>query len=410
MGCLSLALAKGCERQLIPPREKPFVAAAIGLFISNDTASAPLGGFACDPSRAYLQPPPINQCGDFVECFLAASGLFLMTKFDGLRKAAILMMSLPTKEAASVLAKLPIRHIEAISLQIAEMDSVAGDEQEQVIAEFFASKASALESSGGGLERAKELIRQALGKDAAELIGHLQQTIEATPFAFIKKVDPQTLLSFVNEEHAQTIALLLSYLPSNYGAEVLAGLPPDKQVDVIRRVSAMGRTNPEAISELERGLELRLSSMMNQQQSNAGGVPSVAEILNVSERSIERHIMETLSNDDPELMDEIRRLMFVFEDIGKLADRDVQALLKNVETSQWAMALKGSSQTLQDKILRNMSSRAADNLREEMDFLGSVRVSEVESVQQKIVDIVRHLEDTGELSRPSGDEEEEYVN
>jgi flagellar motor switch protein FliG len=328
---------------------------------------------------------------------------------DGLRKSAVLIMSLPTKDAASILAKMPIRHIEAISMQIAQMDSIAGDEQERVIADFFLSKASALESSGGGLERAKELIRQALGKDAADLIGNLQQTIESMPFGFVKKVDSQTLLSFITEEHAQTIALIMSHLPATYGAELLAGLPAEKQLDVIRRISSMGRTSPEAVAELERGLELRLSSMVNQQQSSSGGVESVAEILNVSERSVERNIMETLATEDPELMDEIRRLMFVFEDIGKLSDRDVQALLKNVETAQWAMALKGSSQALQEKVLRNMSTRAADNLREEMDFLGSVRVSEVESGQQKIVDIVRHLEDTGELSRPTGEEEEEYV-
>lgn len=327
----------------------------------------------------------------------------------GLRKAAVLIMSLPTKDAAAILSKLPIRHIESISMQIAQMDSIAGDEQEKVIADFFLSKASALDSSGGGLERAKELIRQALGKDAAELIGNLQQTIESMPFGFVKKVDSQTLLSFITEEHAQTIALIMSHLPAGYGAELLAGLPVDKQLDVIRRISSMGRTSPEAVAELERGLELRLSSMVNQQQSKSGGVESVAEILNVSERSVERNIMETLATDDPELMDEIRRLMFVFEDIGKLSDRDVQALLKNVETAQWAMALKGSSQSLQEKVLRNMSTRAADNLREEMDFLGSVRVSEVEGVQQKIVDIVRHLEDSGELSRPSGEEEEEYI-
>lgn len=332
-----------------------------------------------------------------------------MINEDGLRKAAVLIMSLPTREAASILAKLPIRHIESISMKIAQMDSIAGDEQEKVIANFFLSKASALDSSGGGLERAKELIRQALGKDAAELIGNLQQTIESMPFGFVKKVDSQTLLSFITEEHAQTIALIMSHLPAGYGAEVLAGLPVDKQLDVIRRISSMGRTSPEAVAELERGLELRLSSMVNQQQSKSGGVESVAEILNVSERSIERNIMETLATEDPELMDEIRRLMFVFEDIGKLSDRDVQALLKNVETAQWAMALKGSSQSLQEKVLRNMSTRAADNLREEMDFLGSVRVSEVEGVQQKIVDIVRHLEDSGELARPSGEEEEEYI-
>ncbi|WP_164103106.1 flagellar motor switch protein FliG [Candidatus Laterigemmans baculatus] len=328
---------------------------------------------------------------------------------EGLRKAAIVVMSLPTKAAAAVLGKLPTRYLEAISMQIAQLDSVSGEEQEAVIGDFFGQKGSALDARGGGLERAKELILEALGKDAADIIGNLQQTLESMPFGFIKKVDPQTLLSFIKDEHPQTIALLLSHMQPGYGAEVLAGLSAEKQLEVIRRISIMGRTSPEAVAELERSLEMRLSSLVNQQQSSAGGVKSVAEILNVSERSVERNIMEFLGEENPELMDEIRRLMFVFEDIAKLSDRNAQILLKNVETAQWAMALKGSSQALQEKILRNMSARAADNLREEMDFLGSVRLAEVEAVQQKIVDIVRSLEDSGEITRPAVGEVEEFI-
>lgn len=326
-----------------------------------------------------------------------------------LRKAAILLMSMPTKTAARVISQLPARMIEAISIRIAQLDSVSGDDQEVVIAEFLTSKASALYATPGGLERAKELIREALGRDAAEMLGNLQQTIEATPFSFVKKVDSQTLMQFIGEEHPQTIALLLSHVPSSYAAEVMAGLDLEKQLEVIRRIASIGRTSPDAVEELQVGLEMRLSSIVNHQQSNIGGVDSVAEILNVVERSVERAIMDTLSREDPELSENIRRLMFVFEDIAKLADRDIQALLKNVETAHWAMALKGSSEALRDKVMRNMSARAADNLREEMGYLGSVRMSEVEAVQQKIVDVVRHLEDTGEISRPTGDEEEEYV-
>ena len=341
--------------------------------------------------------------------FAATAGNLVPYDEIGLRKAAILLMSLPVKTAATVLGQLPPRYIEAISVQIAQTESVGGDDQEVVIAEFLTSKASSLYASPGGLERAKELIKEALGRDASELISNLQQQIEAMPFGFIKKVDSQTLLQFIGDEHPQTIALLLSHVPGHYAAEVLAGLDPEKQLEVIRRVATIGRTSPEAVAELEYGLEMRLSSMVNQQHSNTGGVESVAEILNVCERSIERAIMESLGREDPELSDDIRRLMFVFEDISKLADRDIQALLKNVETAQWAMSLKGASQALQEKVMRNMSTRAAENLREEMEYLGSVRVSEVEAVQQKIVDIVRHLEDSGEISRPTGEEEEEYV-
>jgi len=328
---------------------------------------------------------------------------------DGLHKAAVLLMSLPNKAAAAVLAKLPAHYIEAITIRIAQLDSVAGDEQEIVMAQFLTSKTSAIYASPGGLERAKELIKEALGRDASELIGNLQQVIESMPFSFLKKVDAQTLLQFVGEEHPQTIALLMSHLNANYAAEVLGGLAPEKQLEVIRRIASIGRTSPEAVAELENALEQRLSSMVNLQQSNVGGVESVAEILNVSERSVERSIMEALARDSAELSAEIRRLMFVFEDISKLASRDIQTLLKNVETAQWAMALKGASKALQEKVMQNMSTRAAENLREEMSFLGSVRVSEVEATQQKIVDIVRTLEDSGEISRPTGETEEQYV-
>src|SRR6056297_2637660 len=210
-------------------------------------------------------------------------------------------MSLPTRAAASVLQQLPPRLIEQISIRIAQTDSVGGNDQEIVIAEFLTSKASSIYASPGGLERAKELIREALGRDAAEMIGNLQQTIEAMPFGFVKKVDSQTLLQYIGDEHPQTIALLLCHVPANYAADVLAGLDTDKQLEVIRRVASMGRTSPDAVAVLEYGLEDRLSSMVNQQLTNAGGVDSVAEILNVCERSIERAIMDSLGRDDPEL-------------------------------------------------------------------------------------------------------------
>lgn len=328
---------------------------------------------------------------------------------EGLQRAAVLLMSLPNKVAATVLSKLPPHYIEAISIRIAQTDSVGGDEQEIVMAQFLTSKASAVYASPGGLERAKDLLKEAMGRDAPAMIGTLQQTIEATPFSFLKKVDAQTLLQFVSEEHPQTVALLLSYLTANYAAEVLAGLNAEKQLDVIRRIATIGRASPEAVGDLQNALEQRLSSMVNQQHANVGGIGSVAEILNVSERSTERAIMEAIARDSAELSEEIRRLMFVFEDISKLSDRDIQTLLKNVETSQWAMGLKGASTTLQEKVMQNMSTRAADNLREEMGYLGSVRVSEVEAIQQKIVDIVRNLEESGEISRPTNDVEEQYV-
>jgi flagellar motor switch protein FliG len=327
----------------------------------------------------------------------------------GVRKAAVLLMCLPRPAAAKLLARLPPHQIEAVGLQIAQSDLISGDEQSAVIDEFLQSKASALNTTGGGFDAARELITVAMGSEAHELLGNLQQTIEALPFGFLKNVDPENLLAFIADEHPQTIARVLSYLHPTYAAQVLAGLNPDKQLAVIQRIATMGNANPEAVTELEKGLESRLSNLLTRSQKNVGGIGAVAEMLNVSERSVERHLMDQLAKENPELMDEIRRLMFVFEDIVKLADREVQTLLKNVETNQWAMALKGSSQQLQEKVMRNMSSRAADNLREEIEFLGAVRVSEVEAVQQRIVDVIRHLEDTGQLSRPSGDARDDFI-
>jgi flagellar motor switch protein FliG len=217
------------------------------------------------------------------------------------------------------------------------------------------------------------------------------------------------LLTYIIDEHPQTIALIMSHLPANFGAEILAGLPESRRLSVVRRIATMGRTNPEIIREVEKGLEKRMSSVMSQSFERAGGVEAVAEMLNVSDRTTERAIMESLSKEDAELVDEIRRLMFVFEDIGRFADKDIQTVLKNVETSQWALALKGASDTLKEKILRNMSERAAETLREEMEYLGPAKRSVVEAKQQEIVDVIRRLEDGGEIDLNAINEEEEMV-
>ena len=203
--------------------------------------------------------------------------------------------------------------------------------------------------------------------------------------------------------------LHLSHVPPSQAADILSGLPAERQMSVIRRVAAMAQTSPEIIHEVEKGLENRMASVMSQQFEAAGGVPSVAEMLNVIDRSTERSLLENLAQEDPELVEEIRRLMFVFEDISKLGDRDIQTLLKNVENSQWATALKGASEELREKILSNMSKRASEMLREEMDYLGPVRLSDVEQMQQQLVDVVRRLEDAGEITTHSDEEEEQFI-
>ncbi len=317
-------------------------------------------------------------------------------------------MSLPEDQAADLMGKLDEKLVELVSIEIAKTSNIAGDEQNTVINEF--AESNPVSSGGsGGLDLAKSLVAKALGKNATSTLDTVQQTIEALPFGFLKNVDSQNLLTFISDEHPQTVALILSHLPASKASEILAGLPAERQLAVIRRIANMSQTNPEIIREVERGLENRMASVMSQSFENAGGAQNVAEILNVTDRATERSLLENLAQEDPDLVEEIRRLMFVFEDINKFSDKDIQTVLKNVESAQWAMALKGASEELRTKVLGNMSKRAGDLLTEEMDYLGPVRLSNVEQMQQQIVDVIRRLEDTGELTLNAQEEEEEYI-
>jgi flagellar motor switch protein FliG len=326
-----------------------------------------------------------------------------------IRKAAILLMSLPEEQAALILTKLDPKQVEAVSIEIAKLSEISGDEQEAVLQDFSRANPNTLSGRAGGLDVARNLVEKALGKGASTTVDNIRQSLEALPFGFLQKVDSQNLLTFIIDEHPQTIALILCHLPPAQAADVIRGLPTERQISVIHRVATMAQTSPEIIQEVEHGLEHRMASVMSQQFENAGGVASVAEILNVIDRATERSLLENLAQENPDLVEEIRRLMFVFEDIVKFGDREIQTLLKNVESSQWAMALKGASEDLKEKVLKNMSKRAADLLKEEMEYLGPVKLSTVEQTQQQIVDIVRRLEDAGELTTHSDDQEEKLI-
>jgi len=326
-----------------------------------------------------------------------------------MRNAAILLLSLPQEQAAELLAKLQPKQIEQVSIEIAQLGRINSEEQEAAIEAFARANPNALGGEEGSLDLAKSLVEKALGKNAASTVNNLRQTVEAMPFSFLRGVDPAHLQTFITDEHPQTIALILSHLPSTAGAEIIANLPAERQMSVIRRIANMGQTNPEVIEEVESGLESRMASMMSQSYQNAGGVPTVAEILNVTERATERALLESMSQEDPELVEDIRRLMFVFDDIAKLTDKDIQSVLKNIENSQWALALKSASEALREKILGNMSQRAAQMLSEEMEFLGSVKLSEVEAMQQQIVDVVRKLEDAGQITVHNDADGDEYI-
>ncbi|HUT93099.1 MAG TPA: flagellar motor switch protein FliG [Thermoguttaceae bacterium] len=326
-----------------------------------------------------------------------------------IRKAAILLTSLPEDQAAQLLGRLEPKQVAAVSIEIAKLGNIAPEEQELAIVDFAHANPNALTGGKGGLDVARTLVERALGKAAGATLDTVRQSIEALPFGFLQKVDSQNLLTFIVDEHPQTIALILSHVPPSQAADILSGLPGPRQMSVVRRIATMGQTSPEIIQEVERGLENRMASVMSQQFEKAGGVENVAEILNVIDRATERSLLENLAQEDPDLVEEIRRLMFVFEDITKFSDRDIQTVLKNVEGSQWAMALKGASEELKEKILANMSKRAATLLQEEMEYLGPVRASNVEQVQQQIVDIIRRLEDAGEITIHGDEEEERFI-
>ena len=326
---------------------------------------------------------------------------------DGLQKSAVLLITLGPEKSAQIFKHLKEDEIEQLTLEIANTSSVSPQMKEDVLAEFYEVCLAQQYIAEGGINYAKELLEKALGVEKAkEVISKLTANLQVRPFEFIRKTDPSQLLNFIQDEHPQTIALILSYLSSSQSAQVISSLPPDKQADVARRIATMDRTSPDVIKEVEGVLERKLASIVNQDYTIIGGVDAIVAILNTVDRGTERHILETLEIEDPELADEIRRKMFVFEDILSLDDRTIQRVLRDVDNSDLATALKNANEEVQNVIFNNLSKRLAAMIKEDMDFMGPVRMKDVEEAQQKIVNIIRKLEDTGEIiiSRGGGDE------
>lgn len=319
-------------------------------------------------------------------------------ELDGTTKAAVLLLVLDGDAAGSLLRELPTESVEEVTGTLATLGDVPEQLGLAVIREFYALTLAQGYLKDGGLDYARALLRRSLDpKEAERVIQQIQTQVQKTPFAFLQKAESENLLTFIQDEHPQTIALIVSHLPHHKASEILVGLAPEKQVEVVRRVAEMEQTNPEIVREVESALEARLSNMLNHAAEKVGGVARVAEMLNLCDRSTERAIMEGVEGQDPELVEEIRRLMFVFEDIMLVDDRGIQACLKQVDQKELCLALKTASDALKAKIFANMSSRAAELVREEMEYMGPVRVSEVEAAQQRIVDLVRRLEDAGEI-------------
>ena len=326
---------------------------------------------------------------------------------SGVQKAAILLIALGPEKSSLIFKHLKEDEIEELTLEIANTRSITPQLKDDVINEFYEVCLAQQYIAEGGIGYAKELLEKALGAEKAmDVIGKLTASLQVKPFEFVRKADASQILNFIQDEHPQTIALILSYLAPSQSSLILSALPPDRQADVARRVATMDRTSPDVIKEVERVLETQLSSLVNQDYTVTGGVDAVVEILNTVDRGTEKHIMETLEIEDPELADEIRKKMFVFEDILLLDDRAIQRVLRDVENSDLAIALKGSTEQVQNAIFNNLSKRLAAMIQEDMEFMGPVRMKDVEEAQQKIVNIIRKLEDSAEIiiSRGGGDE------
>ncbi len=327
--------------------------------------------------------------------------------YGGLQKAAVLLIALGPEKSAEIFRHLKEEEIEELTLEIANTQSVSAQDKEDVITEFYQVCLAQQYIAEGGIGYAKDLLEKALGEEEAKrVISKLTASLQVRPFEFIRKTEPSQVLNFIQDEHPQTIAMILSYLTPPQASAILSALDPDKQADVAKRIAMMDRTSPEVIKEVERVLERKLSSLINQDYTIAGGVDSIVAILNTVDRGTEKRIMESLEIEEPELADEIRKKMFVFEDILILDDRAIQRVLRDVENGDLAVALKSANEDVQNAIFKNMSSRLATMIKEDMEFMGPVRMKDVEEAQQKIVGIIRKLEDASEIviSRGGGDE------
>ena len=326
----------------------------------------------------------------------------------GKTKAAMLLISLGPEKSAKVFKHLKEEEIEALTLEIATVGTVLPEVRDGVLEEFYQVCIAQQYIAEGGIGYAKQLLEKALGDDKAnEIISKLTISLQVKPFDFIRKDDISQIINFIQNEHPQTIALILSYLKPVQAAEILSSLDPEKQADVARRIAIMDRTNPDIVKEIEVALEKRISALMTSEFTEVGGIDAIVEILNAVDRNTEKNIMDTLETDATELSEEIKKKMFVFEDLLSLDNRAIQTVLReDIDQRDIATALKGASEELQNILLNNMSKRMAAMIKEDMEFMGPVRRAEVEEAQQKIVNIVRRLQETNQIvvARGGGDD------
>ena len=316
----------------------------------------------------------------------------------GRQKAAIFLISLGPEVSAEIMKHLREDEVETLTFEIARQEKVNPDFKDAVLEEFQELMNAQNFITTGGIDYARELLEKSLGSQKAiDIINRLTSSLQVRPFDFIRRTDPAHLLNFIQQEYPQTIALILAYLEPGKAAVILQNLPEDMQAEVSKRLATMDRTSPEVLREVERVLEKKLSTLSSEDYTAAGGVEAIVEILNLVDRSSDKSIIESLEEDDPDLAEEIKKRMFVFEDIVMLDNRAIQKVLRDVDQQELAKALKSVDTEVQDKIFGNMSKRAASMLKEDMEFMGPVRLKDVEESQQKIVSIIRRLEDSGDI-------------
>jgi len=326
---------------------------------------------------------------------------------SGMQKAAILMIALGSDKSAKVIQHLGEAEIDQLTLEMANVRKISSDQRDMVVDEFHQMCIANDYIAQGGIEFARDVLERALGQQKAfEIITRLSSSLKMRPFDLVRRTDPKQLLSFIQGEHPQTIALIMTHLPSDRAAILLSSLSQDRQADVTKRIALMGRTSPEVLKEIEKILERKISSLAPTDYTTSGGIQSVVDILNRSDPGTLKAVMDTLEVEDPELAEQVKRQMFVFEDIITIDDRGIQLVLREVDIKDLALALKGSNPDVGQKIMSNMSARASQNLREDMEFMGPVRLRDVEEAQQRIVKVIRRLEETGSIviSRGGSDE------
>ncbi|MCR3920895.1 MAG: flagellar motor switch protein FliG [Firmicutes bacterium] len=332
-------------------------------------------------------------------------GLKRNNELKGIEKVAVFLITLGPEVSSQMLKRFSDNEIERITMEIANTTAVSGEKVDTVLDEFLLLSEARQYMVDGGMNYAKDILERTLGtQKAGTIIKKLKDSSQIKPFNFVRDVDPKQLSNIVKQEHPQTIALILSYLQPEQSAIVLSELDLDVQPDIARRMALMERTSPEVLKEVEKVLESRLSSVMFQDFTAAGGIPSLVNILNRVDRSTEKHILEELEKHDEELAEEIRMRMFVFEDIVTLEDSAIQRVLREVDTKDLALALKGVDSDVSERILMNVSTRAAEMIREDIEYMGPVKLKDVEEAQQRTVAVIRQLDEAGEIALVRGGE------